>query len=179
MASAHSEAGRDTKSCSNSAQGPLQTPVWVGHSNSRWETALRQLLPPTQQDLGTCLGGIAVHITESQNGLGWKGPQWSLSFNSPAMCRVAYLAKTRLPRVTSSLALNASSNRASTISLGNLFQCVTTLWVKKFLLISNLNLPCPSLKTFPLVLSLFRLDPEDLAYQTLLLYWQRVFSSPL
>lgn len=27
MASAHSEEGRDTKSCSNSAQGPLQTPV--------------------------------------------------------------------------------------------------------------------------------------------------------
>lgn len=27
MAPAHSEAGRDTKSCSNSAQGPLQTLV--------------------------------------------------------------------------------------------------------------------------------------------------------
>ena len=33
-------------------------------------------------------------------------------------------------------------------------QCVTTLWVKNFLLISNLNLPCLSLKPFPLVLSL-------------------------
>ena len=31
-------------------------------------------------------------------------------------------------------------------SLGNLFQCVTTLWVKNFFLISNLNLPCLSLK---------------------------------
>jgi len=38
--------------------------------------------------------------------------------------------------------------------LGNLFQCVTTLCVKKFLLISNLNLPCLCLKPFPLVLSL-------------------------
>jgi len=28
-----------------------------------------------------------------------------------------------------------------TASLGKLFQCVTTLWVKKFLLISNLNFP--------------------------------------
>ena len=33
----------------------------------------------------------------------------------------------RLPRATSSLALNASRDGASTTSLGNLFQCVTTL----------------------------------------------------
>ena len=38
--------------------------------------------------------------------------------------------------------------------LGQPVQCVTTLWVKNFFLISNLNLPCPSLKLFPLVLSL-------------------------
>ena len=38
-------------------------------------------------------------------------------------------------------------------SLSNLFLCVTTIWVKNFLLVSNLNLPCPSLKPFPLVLS--------------------------
>ena len=38
--------------------------------------------------------------------------------------------------------------------LGQLFQCVTTLCVKNFLLISNLNLPCLSLKSLPLVLSL-------------------------
>ena len=37
------------------------------------------------------------------------------------------------------------------------FQCVTTLWVKNFLLISNLSLPCLSLKPFPLVLSLYTL----------------------
>ena len=78
-------------------------------------------------------------IIESQNGLGSKGPQWSLSFNPPAMCRVAS-HHTRLPRATSSLAFNASSNGASTTSLGNLFQCVTTLRVKNFL-ISNLTLP--------------------------------------
>ena len=69
------------------------------------------------------------------------------------MCRIAN-HQTRLPRATSSLALNASRDGASTASLGNLFQCVTTLWVKNFLLISNLNLPCLSLKPFPLVLSL-------------------------
>ena len=55
------------------------------------------------------------------------------------MCRVTN-HQTRLPRVTSSLALNAS--------LDNLFQCITTLWVKNFLLISNRNLPCLSLKPF-------------------------------
>ena len=34
--------------------------------------------------------------------------------------------------------------------LGQPVQCVTTLWVKNFLLISSLNLPCLSLKPFPL-----------------------------
>jgi len=96
-------------------------------------------------------GRILSLCCESQNGLGWKGPQWSSSFNPPAMCSVAN-HQTRLPRATSSLALNASRDGASTASLGNLFQCVTTLWVKNFLLISNLNLSCLSLKPFPLVL---------------------------
>jgi len=50
--------------------------------------------------------------------------------------------------------LNACRDGASTASLGYLFQCITTLWMKKFLLISNLNLPCLSLKAFPHVLSL-------------------------
>ena len=35
---------------------------------------------------------------------------------------------------------------------GNLFQCLTTLTVKDFFLISNLNLPSLSLKPLPLVL---------------------------
>jgi len=42
------------------------------------------------------------------------------------MCRVTN-HQTRLPRATSSLALNASGDGASTTSLGNLFQCGTTL----------------------------------------------------
>jgi len=37
--------------------------------------------------------------------------------------------------------------------LGQPVQCVTTLWGKNFLLISNLNLPCLILKPFSLVLS--------------------------
>ena len=80
----------------------------------------------------------------------------SISFQPPAMCRVAN-QQTRLPRATSSLALNACRDGASTASLGNLFQCVTTLCVRNFLLISNHNLPSPTLKPFPLVLSLFPL----------------------
>ena len=87
-------------------------------------------------------------VIESLNGLGWKGPQWSSSFNPHAMCRVAS-HQTRLPRATSSLALNVSRDGASTTSLGNLFQCFTTLWEKNFLLISNLNFPCLSLRPFP------------------------------
>eukprot|EP00198_Chlamydomonas_reinhardtii_P004847 XP_001694183.1 predicted protein [Chlamydomonas reinhardtii] len=67
--------------------------------------------------------------------------------------------QTRLPRATSSLALNASRDGASTTFLGNLFQGITTLCVKKFFLLSNLNLPCPSLKPFPLVLSLSAIGP--------------------
>ena len=38
--------------------------------------------------------------------------------------------------------------------IGQPVQCVTTLWGKNCLLISNLSLPCLSLKAFPLVLSL-------------------------
>ncbi|KAK4821778.1 LOW QUALITY PROTEIN: hypothetical protein QYF61_000839 [Mycteria americana] len=46
----------------------------------------------------------------------------------------------------------------STASLGSLFQCLTTLSVKKFFLISNLNLPWCNLRPFPLVLSLVTWD---------------------
>jgi len=69
------------------------------------------------------------------------------------MCRVAS-QQTRLPRATSSLALNASRDGASTASLGNLFSASPPSGWKNFLLISHLNLPCLSLKSFPLVLSL-------------------------
>ena len=44
-----------------------------------------------------------------------------LQFQPPAMCRVAN-QQPRLPRATSSLALNACRDGASTASSGNLFQ---------------------------------------------------------
>jgi len=55
-----------------------------------------------------------------------------------------------LLRALSNLVLNVSRNGASTTSLGNPFQCFTTLIVKNFFLISSLNLPCFSLKPLPL-----------------------------
>lgn len=54
-------------------------------------------------------------------------------------------------KVPFNLALNASSNGASTTLLGNLFQCLIILTLNTFFLISNLisgqNLPSFSLKT--------------------------------
>jgi len=56
-----------------------------------------------------------------------------------------------LDQAPSNVALNTSRDRASTASLGNLFQHLTTLLVKNFPLISNLNFPSFNLKPFPLV----------------------------
>jgi len=50
----------------------------------------------------------------------------------------------------SSLSLNASREEAFTASLGNLFQCLITLTVMNFFLVSSLNLPSSSLELFPL-----------------------------
>jgi len=73
---------------------------------------------------------------ENHSIIEWPGLQRTIvliEFQPPAMCRVAN-QQTRLPRATSSLALNASRDGASTASLGNLFQCITTLWVINFFL---------------------------------------------
>jgi len=60
----------------------------------------------------------------------------------------------RVLRAPCSVALNSARERTATTSLGNLGQDLTTLMVKNFFLISNLNLPCFSLKPSPFVLSL-------------------------
>jgi len=49
--------------------------------------------------------------------------------------------QTRVLRAPSNLASNTAREGAATASLGNLCQCFTTLMVKNFFLISNLNLP--------------------------------------
>jgi len=61
---------------------------------------------------------------------------------------------TRLLKAPYNLAFNIPREGASTVSLGNLFQCLTTLIVNNFFLTSNLNLSSFSLKPLPLVLSL-------------------------
>jgi len=57
---------------------------------------------------------------------------------------------------TSTHLLNISRDGDSATSLGSLFQCLTTLLVKKFFLITNLNLPWHNLRPFPC--------PEFLSY---------------
>jgi len=55
---------------------------------------------------------------------------------------------------TSPLFLNPSRDGDSTTALGSLVQCLTTLSVKTFFLISTLNLPWCCLRPLPLVLPL-------------------------
>ena len=92
-------------------------------------------------------------IIESQHDLGWKGPYRSSSSNSPAMGRDTF-HQTRLLKAPFNLALNSAREGAATASLGSLCQCVITLILKNFFLISNLNLPSFNLKPLPLVLFL-------------------------
>jgi len=94
---------------------------------------------------------ICTFNITSQNGLGWEGP-YRLSRSNPAAMSRDIFHQPRLLRAPSSLALNTAREGASTASLGNLCQGLTTLMVKNFLLISNLNLPSFSLQPFPLVL---------------------------
>jgi len=61
--------------------------------------------------------------------------------------------QVRLLRAPSNLTLNVSMDGASATSLGSLFQCFTTLIVKDFFVVSNLNLLSFSFKPLSLVLS--------------------------
>ena len=90
---------------------------------------------------------------ESQTGLGWKKPYRSPHSSSPATGRDP-VHQPRLLKIASSLALSTAREGAATVSLGSLGQGLTTLRVKNFFLISDLNLPSFSLKPSPLVLSL-------------------------
>jgi len=89
-------------------------------------------------------------VIESYNPYIWKGPLRIMQSNSSAMKRNMH-SEIRLSGARSSLTLKVSGSGLSTTSLGNPFQCLTTLTVKDFFLISNLNLPSISLKPFPLV----------------------------
>ena len=103
---------------------------------------------------------MSHRIIESYNGLSWKESLRSSSYNPSAIGRDTSHC-TRLLKAPSSLALNASREGASTASLGNLFQCPTTLTVNNFFLISSLNLPSSSLKPFIPILSLHALTKKS------------------
>lgn len=60
--------------------------------------------------------------------MSWKGPLKDIKSTFPAM-NSSY-SSIRVLRALPSLALNVYKDRASTNSLGNLFQCFTTLIVK-------------------------------------------------
>ena len=70
-----------------------------------------------------------------------------------------------MPRATSSLALNASRDAASTTSLGNLFQCLTSLSGKKIPPQIQPKPPLSPLKTAPLL-------PSAAWQQNVMEYWQ-------
>jgi len=88
---------------------------------------------------------IHHRITEQ---FGLEGTLKIIWFQPPAVGRDIF-HQTRLLRAPSNLAFNTAREGAATASLGNLCQCLTTLRVKNFFLISNLNLPSFSLKTLP------------------------------
>ncbi|KAK4806804.1 hypothetical protein QYF61_005600 [Mycteria americana] len=79
----------------------------------------------------------------------------------------------------SNLTLNTSNDGASTMSLDNLFQCLTTLIVKNFFLMSILNLPSFNLKQLPVVLSLQALAKSWNNPNSLSLSSEERCSSPL
>ena len=78
---------------------------------------------------------------------------------------------------TSKQFLNTSRDGDSTTSLRSLFQCLTTLSVKKFFLISNLNLPWCNLRPFPLILSPVTSEKRPTPLYIPFRYWKRTIRS--
>jgi len=108
----------------------------------------------------TCIYTVASlpawTVRESWNGLGWKGLERIIQSQHPSTLGHIFY-QPRLLRAPSNLALNTARNGAGTASLGNMCQGLTTLTVKSFFCLSNLNLLSFSLKPSPLVLSLHAL----------------------
>ncbi|KAK4810503.1 hypothetical protein QYF61_004283 [Mycteria americana] len=94
---------------------------------------------------GSGEGGAELYSLVSSDRTRWKRPLRSSSptVNPTPPCLLNHVLKRHI-----------YTDGDSTTSLGSLFQCLTTLSVKKFFLISNLNLPWHNLRPFPLILSL-------------------------
>ncbi|KAK4828375.1 hypothetical protein QYF61_026113 [Mycteria americana] len=99
------------------------------------------------------LGTLLAHIQAAVNRICLPSPVQMASsrkkvssFTLPSQLRIRFL---KAPSIQT---LNPFSDGASITSVGNLFPYLTTLIVKKFFLMSNLNLPSFSLKPLALVL---------------------------
>ncbi|KAK4830165.1 hypothetical protein QYF61_008676 [Mycteria americana] len=93
--------------------------------------------------LPQCKFHTTVTNTESQNGLGQKGPS-EITYPSPLPWSGTSVTRS----------VTTSSDGASTTFLGNLCQCLTTFTVNNFFLMTSLSLPSfNSLKPLPVVLS--------------------------
>jgi len=118
-------------------------------SNTLWFQLIIQL--KLMSGVWWSLTIIHYRTLESENGLGWNRPY---SPPSPNHCHgLVAPYQLRLPGAPS-MALGTSRDGAHTVSLANLFQFLTTLWVLNSFLTSNLNLSSFSLNPFPLILSL-------------------------
>ena len=103
--------------------------------------------------MDTCANGkILWHNHRIVERFGLEGTLQITQSHSPAMDRDPF-HQPRLLQAPSNPALSTAREGAATTSLGNLGQGLTTLIIKDFFLIPNLNLPTFSLKPSPLVLS--------------------------
>jgi len=84
-----------------------------------------------------------------------------------------------LPRIPSNLALSVSRDRASIVSLGHMFQHLTTLWVKHFFLKSNLEVASFRLNhSIALSLSDYAKSQYPSCLYAPFKYWKVSMSSP-
>lgn len=77
------------------------------------------------------------------------------------------------------MVLKTSWDGDTATSLDNQFQCLTTLWMKKFFLVSILNLPSYKLRLFPPVLSLVAGGETSTSLQPPSRQLHRAMSPPL
>ena len=147
-----------TQEYSSSGLGPHGVPEPAAAIRGRQRDHLHEVRAGgwSAQPGGSALGGAgdtkecqAIKITEC---CGLEGTFHTISFQPPRH-RQGRQPPHQAARAPSSLALNASREGASTASLGNPFQCLTTLTVMHFSLIFSLNQPTSRSKPFPLVLS--------------------------
>lgn len=94
-----------------------------------------------------------------QNHLGWKRPIIS---NPPFNATVRNPSLNHILKCHTTCLLNMYRSCDSTTVLGSLFQCLMTLWVNKFLLLSNPSLPWSTWALFSPILLLLVWNREKL-----------------